>query len=125
MISLLQRIQYLSLYLKIILSVILIATVTLLHIITIPSVEIEKTISIDFGLITKIAHILVFYFVGLWFFIIVKNVQTIFLFILLCGYALSLEFIQMNISYRSFEWLDWVADIFGILLSVFHLSKKL
>jgi len=36
-----------------------------------------------------------------------------------------MEFMQMNISYRSFEWLDWVADVFGILLSVFHLSKKL
>ena len=120
MISILQRIQSLSLNLKIILSVILIAIVTFLHIMTTPSLSIETTFSID-----KIAHMIVFYFVGLWFFIIAKNVQTIFLFILLCGYALSMEFMQMNISYRSFEWLDWVADVFGILLSVFHLSKKL
>ena len=120
MISILQRIQSLSLNLKIILSVILIAIVTFLHIMKTPSLSIETTLSID-----KIAHMIVFYFVGLWFFIIAKNVQTIFLFILLCGYALSMEFMQMNISYRSFEWLDWVADVFGILLSVFHLSKKL
>ena len=120
MISMLQRIQSLSLNLKIILSVILIAIVTFLHIMTTPSLSIETSLSID-----KIAHMIVFYFVGLWFFIIAKNVQTIFLFILLCGYALSMEFMQMNISYRSFEWLDWVADVFGILLSVFHLSKKL
>ena len=120
MISMLQRIQSLSLNLKIILSVILIAFVTFLHIMTTPSLSIETTFSID-----KIAHMIVFYFVGLWFFIIAKNIQIIFLFILLCGYALSMEFMQMNISYRSFEWLDWVADVFGIWLSVFHLSKKL
>ncbi len=120
MISLLQCIQSFSLNLKIILSVILIAFVTFLHFMTTPSLSIETTLSID-----KIAHMMMFYFVGLWFFIIAKNVQTIFLFILLCGYALSMEFMQMNISYRSFEWLDWVADVFGILLSVFHLSKKL
>ena len=120
MISMLQRIQSLSLNLKITLSVILIAVVTFLHIMTTPSLSIETSLSID-----KIAHMIVFYFVGLWFFIIAKNVQTIFLFILLCGYAFSMEFMQMNISYRSFEWLDWVADVFGILLSVFHLSKKL
>ena len=120
MISILQRIQSLSLNLKIILSVILIAVVTFLHIMTTPSLSIETTLSID-----KIAHMIVFYFVGFWFFIIAKNIQIIFLFILLCGYALSMEFMQTNISYRSFEWLDWVADVFGILLSVFHLSKKL
>ena len=120
MISLIQRIQYLSLNVKIILSVILIAVVTFLHTMSTPSLGIETLISID-----KIAHMIVFYFVGLWFFIIAKNVRIIFLFILLCGYALSMEFMQMNISYRSFEWLDWAADIFGILLSVFHLSKKL
>ena len=120
MISMLQLIQSLSLNLKIILSVILIAVVTFLHIMTTPSLSLETSLSID-----KIAHMIVFYFVGLWFFIIAKNVQTISLFILLCGYALSMEFMQMNISYRSFEWLDWVADVFGILLSVFHLSKKL
>ena len=120
MISLLQRIQYFSQNIKIILSVILIAIVTLLHIMTTPSLGIETSISID-----KIAHVILFYFVGLWFFIIAKNIKIVFVLILLCGYALSMEFLQMNFSYRSFEWLDWVADIFGILLSVFHLSKKL
>ena len=120
MISMLQRIQSLSLNLKIILSVILIAIVTFLHIMTTPSLSIETTLSID-----KIAHMIVFYFVGLWFVFITKKSHLIGLFIILCGYAFSLEFMQMNISYRSFEWLDWVADVFGILLSVFHLSKKL
>ena len=120
MISMFQRIRSLSLNLKIILSVILIAVVTFLHFMKTPSLSIETTLSID-----KIAHMMIFYFVGLWFFIIAKNVRAIFLFVLLCGYALSMEFMQMNISYRSFEWLDWVADVFGILLSVFHLSKKL
>ncbi|MDC0225625.1 VanZ family protein [Gammaproteobacteria bacterium] len=120
MISLLQRIRSLSLNLKIILSVILIAVVTFLHIMMMPSLGIEPSLSID-----KIAHMMIFYFVGLWFFIIAKNIRIIFLFVLLCGYALSMEFMQINIPYRSFEWLDWVADVFGIWLSVFHLSKKL
>ena len=120
MISMIQYIQSFSLNLKIILSVILIAIVTFLHIMTTPSLGTETSLSID-----KIAHMMIFYFVGLWFFIVAKNVRIIFLFVLLCGYAMSMEFMQTNISYRSFEWLDWVADIFGILLSVFHLSKKL
>ena len=120
MINVLQRIQYFSLNIKITLSVIIIAVVTFLHRMTTPSIAIETSLSID-----KIAHAILFYFVALWFFIIARNVQIIFLFILLCGYALSMESLQINISYRIFEWLDWVADIFGILLSVFHLSKKL
>jgi len=67
MISMLQRIQSLSLNLKIILSVILIAVVTFLHIMTTPSLGIGISLSID-----KIAHMMIFYFVGLWFLLLLK-----------------------------------------------------
>ena len=73
MMSILQSIQSLSLNLKIILSIILIAIVTFLHIIATPSIGIETLLSID-----KIAHMIVFYFFGLWFFTFAKNVLDYF-----------------------------------------------
>ena len=120
MINRLQCIQYLSLRLKIFISVFIIFFVTSLHVSS--PVIIEE---IDFLSIDKIAHSITFYFVGLWFVFITKKSQLIGLFIILCGYAFSMELLQASLGYRNFEWLDWVADILGILLSFFHLSKKL
>ena len=119
MINFLKRIQDISTNSNVIFSIIIIVAVTYLHVMTTPSIEIDTVLSID-----KIAHIAIFYFVGLWFFLITKDYSLI-LMILLCLYALTMEFLQMNLSYRSFEWFDWVADVIGLLLSFFHLSKKL
>ena len=105
---------------KILFSIIIVATVTYLHVMTTPSIEIDTFISID-----KAAHIIIFYFLGLWFFLNINKDYSLILMILLCIYALSMEFLQMNLSYRRFEWFDWAADVFGLLLSFFHLSKKL
>ena len=75
--------------------------------------------------IDKVVHMIIFYFVGLWFFLITKQDHSFILMILLCIYALTMELLQMSLAYRSFDWFDWVADVFGLLLSFFHLSKKL
>ncbi len=120
MIDRLQRIQYFSQNIKIIFSIFIIAIVTYLHVMTTPSIEMEISLPID-----KIAHAILFYFVGLWFFLIAREDQLVSLLILLCICAFSMELLQMNLAYRSFEWLDWLADVFGILLSFFHLFKKL
>ena len=120
MISILQHIQGISRNTNILLSIIIIFTVTYLHVMTTPSIEIDASLSID-----KVAHVVIFYFVGLWFFLIIRNDYSLILMALLFTYALMMEILQMNLSYRSFDWLDWVADIFGLLLSFFHLSKKL
>ena len=117
MISILQRIQGISRNTNALFSIIIIFTVTYLHVMTTPSIEIE--------LIDKVAHVVIFYFVGLWFFLIFRNHYSLILMTLLFTYALMMEILQMNLSYRSFDWFDWVADIFGLLLSFFHLSKKL
>ena len=118
MINFLKRIQDISTNSNVIFSIIIIVTVTYSHVMTPPSID--TVLSID-----KIAHIAIFYFVGLWFFLITRQDYSLILMILLCLYALTMEFLQMNLSYRSFDWFDWVADVIGLLLSFFHLSKKL
>ena len=120
MINLLQRLQGLSRSSKVLFSLVIILIVAILHVIKTPSIEIDTLLSID-----KVAHIVIFYFVGLWFFLITKQDHLFILMFLLCMYALSMELLQMSISYRSFDWFDWFADVFGVLLSFFHLSKKL
>ena len=120
MINLLQRVQDISKISNVLFSIIIIAVVTYLHVMTTPSIEIDTFLSID-----KVVHIIIFYFVGLWFFLITKQDHLFILMILLCIYALTMELLQMSLAYRSFDWFDWVADVFGLLLSFFHLSKKL
>ena len=120
MINLLQRLQGLSRSSKVLFSLVIILIVAILHVIKTPSIEIDTLLSID-----KVAHIMIFYFVGLWFFLITKKDHSLILMILLFILAVTMEFLQMNLSYRSFDWFDWLADAFGILLSFFHLSKKL
>ncbi len=118
MISILQRIQGISRNTNALFSILIIFTVTYLHVMTIP--QIDPLLSID-----KVVHVVIFYFVGLWFLLIFRNNYSLILMTLLFTYALMMEILQMNLSYRSFDWFDWVADIFGLLLSFFHLSKKL
>ena len=120
MINTLQRIQGISRNTNVLFSVIIIFIATYFHVMTIPSIQIDIFLSID-----KVAHVVIFYFVGLWFFLIFRNHYSLILMTLLFTYALMMEILQMNLSYRSFDWFDWVADIFGLLLSFFHLSKKL
>ena len=120
MINLIKRVQGVSRNSNLLLSVIIIFIVSYLHVMKTPSIEIDTFISVD-----KVTHIVIFYFVGLWFFLITKQDHLFILMFLLCMYALSMELLQMSISYRSFDWFDWFADVFGILLSFFHLSKKL
>ena len=120
MINLFQRVQDVSKNSNLLLSVIIIFIVTYLHVMATPSIEIDTFISID-----KVAHMVIFYFVGLWFFLITKQDHSFILMVLLCMYALTMELLQMSISYRSFDWFDWCADVFGLLLSFYHLSKKL
>ncbi|MFT5258618.1 MAG: VanZ family protein [Saprospiraceae bacterium] len=37
--------------------------------------------------------------------------------VLLCSYGLATETIQYFVPGRSFSWLDWVADCFGVLVA--------
>lgn len=116
----LNAIHNLSLMMKVIGSLLIIIMITILHVVPFPSVELESMNSID-----KVIHIVIFYIAGLWFLLMVKKNQYILVIILLIIYSLAMEFLQNILSYRSFEWSDWLSDIFGLLLSFFHLSKKL
>ena len=118
MINLLKRIQDISKNLNVLLSIIIIINVIILHTMSTPQIE-------TFSFFDKFSHVVIFYITGLWFFLIFRQDYWLILMTLLCILALSMEFLQMNLSYRSFEWFDWVADVLGLLLSFFHLSKKL
>ena len=82
-------------------------------------VDIETSLSID-----KLAHIAFFYISSLWFLLIVRPDQAVVIIIFMTLYAFSLELLQMTTVYRTFEWLDWFADMFGIFLSFIHVFKK-
>ena len=38
--------------------------------------------------------------------------------LILIGYGFAIELVQLNLSYRHFSWLDWCADIAGVLLFI-------
>ena len=82
-------------------------------------VDIETSLSID-----KLVHIAFFYISSLWFFLIVRPDQAVVIIIFMTLYAFSLELLQMTTVYRTFVWLDWFADMFGIFLSFIHVFKK-
>ena len=45
--------------------------------------------------------------------------------LLLAAFGLAIEFIQYFLPWRSFSWLDWIADIIGILsYDVIHRIKR-
>ena len=104
---------------KVTASLLIISLGSYLHLMQVPPVDMIIQFPID-----KLAHVALFYLIGLWFFLIVRPDQAIVVIIFLGLYAISLELSQIIVSNRTFEWLDWFADIFGIFLSFIHLFKK-
>ncbi len=64
----------------------------------------------------KVAHFIAFF--GLAFFIEVAfpEVKRAWKILVLFSYGLLIEIIQLNLGYRDFSWLDWLADITGVLV---------
>ena len=97
-------------YFQIIGSFLILSLVSYLHFMQPPSLDV-----ISFTQVDKLAHFFMFFFTMMWFMYVSKKwlvtaVSLIFL-------ALVLEWIQMNyIINRSFDWLDWIADVIGIVL---------
>lgn len=105
---------------KIVVSFFIITMGVYLHLMQVPHVDIVDTLfSMD-----KLAHIVFFYLSSLWFFLIVRPDQALVIITFMTLYALSLELLQMTVSYRTFEWLDFFADVVGIFLSFIHVFKK-
>ena len=105
--------------LRIVVSFLIVTMGVYLHLMQVPDVDIDTSFSID-----KLAHIAFFYVSSLWFFLIVRNDQSIVIVIFMAIYAFSLELLQMTVAYRTFEWLDLFADVVGIFLSFIHVFKK-
>ena len=108
-----------GIFFKIVVSFFIVLMGIYLHLMQVPDVDIETSLSID-----KLAHLAFFYIASLWFFLIVRPDQAVVIIILMTVYAFSLELLQMTTAHRAFEWLDWFADLLGIFLSFIHVFKK-
>ena len=99
---------------KIIGTIFVLAILTYLHFMTPPSTGIEDIVGID-----KLAHLLMFLFTMIWFVNVTSRPYWNVVGCLLVLYALILEWMQMQFfPGRSFEWLDWLADFLGVVISI-------
>jgi len=114
-------IESLPKYSRSLITLFLLLCIALLHFITPGTLATKPVFGAD-----KIAHCLIFFLVSSWFcFVYSRNkIRKFAVFLIL--YGLGLELIQMIlIPYRSFEWMDWVSDVSGILLGLFTFTKRL
>ena len=101
-------------FIKIIGTILVLAILTYLHFMTPPSIDIEDIVGID-----KLAHLLMFLFTMIWFVNVTSRPYWNVVGCLLVLYALILEWMQMQFfPGRSFEWLDWLADFLGVVVSI-------
>jgi len=114
-------IESLPKYTQSLITLLLLLGVALLHFITPPTLAIKPVFGAD-----KIAHCLIFFLVTSWSCIVYSGNRIRQFAVFLILYGLGLELIQMTlIPYRSFEWMDWVSDVSGILLGLFTFTKRL
>ena len=116
-----QLIESLPESLQSLITLLLLLGVAFLHFISPPTLAITPVFGAD-----KIAHCLIFFLVTSWSCIVYSGnrIQQFAVFLIL--YGLGLELIQMTlIPYRSFEWMDWLFDVLGILLGLFTFTKRL
>ena len=70
--------------------------------------------------VDKLAHVLMFFLAMMWFIYVTPKPHQLLVGVSLILFGLVLEYIQMNfLPDRTFEWLDWVADGIGVVLSFF------
>jgi VanZ family protein len=101
-------------FIKIIGTILVLAILTYLHFMTPPSIDIEDIVGID-----KLAHLLMFLLTMIWFVNVTSKPYWNVVGCLLVLYALILEWMQMQFfPGRSFEWLDWLADFLGVVVSI-------
>ena len=101
-------------YFQIIGSFLILVLLIYLHFMQPPSIDISLT------LVDKLAHFLMFFFTMMWFMYVTPKTHQLLVGVSLILFGLVLEYIQMNfLTDRTFEWLDWVADGIGVVLSFF------
>ncbi len=95
--------------------------ITVLHFIKPPTIEISTVFGID-----KFLHFLMFFSLTLWSCFVFSRERIKLFIIFLILFGLMLELIQMVfIPLRSFEWMDWLFDVLGVLVGFFTFTKKL
>jgi hypothetical protein len=101
-------------------STLLVLSITVLHFMNTPDIEIfDSLIGID-----KLIHFLMFFFLTSWFVMIYKYSHKIILLSSIVFFGLLLELMQMGFFIqRSFEWFDWIADSIGVIVGFFTISK--
>lgn len=78
---------------------------------------------ITFTYVDKIAHFGVF-LVLTNLFHLAYRIQTVWIWVLLSLYGLSIEILQEILAIgRTFDWYDWVFDMLGILIGMFIYKK--
>ncbi len=101
-------------YFQIIGSFLILVLLIYLHFMQPPSIDISLT------LVDKLAHFLMFFFTMMWFMYVTPKPHQLLVGVSLILFGLVLEYIQMNfLPDRTFEWLDWIADGIGVVLSFF------
>ena len=87
-----------------------------------PKGSIEVDSSFFFPGADKLAHFLLF---AIWIFLIARAmkgrktmISTRILFCLFIAVGLLTEIIQIPIEGRAFDWLDWIADICGLVVGL-------
>lgn len=102
-------------YFQIIGSFSVVVLLTYLHLIPVPSMDLINLDQVD-----KLAHVLMFFLTMTWFMHVTPKPHQLLVGVSLILFGLVLEYIQINfIPDRTFEWLDWVADGIGVVLSFF------
>lgn len=66
----------------------------------------------------KVAHCLGFFALAFVLECAFPKTRLIWKVLVLFVYGLAIEIVQLNLSYRHFSWLDWVADMVGVLLYI-------
>lgn len=102
-------------YFQIIGSFSVVVLLTYLHLIPAPSMDLINLNQVD-----KLAHVLMFFLTMMWFMYVIPKPHQLLVGVSLILFGLVLEYIQMNfLPDRTFEWLDWIADGIGVVLSFF------
>lgn len=63
----------------------------------------------------KVAHFIAFFCLACAAEGAFPKVKKLWKVLVLIGYGILIEFIQLNLGYRDFSWMDWLADIAGVL----------
>lgn len=67
----------------------------------------------------KVIHLVIFLVLTFLMYLSYPKLSAIFLIIIMSGYGLLIEVLQHSLpTGRSFDWYDWLFDIFGVLIGI-------